>query len=146
MKKLMIKCVILTILFMKGSSIILKKLKDKKLLIHLLINYFIILVPPVIAAYLLDVNDNMTLFFEEVVGYSVGISGFIVIVMVDSAFNNIIIAGLIFFLIKLIISFLVYIAIYHKLKKAQWLSFLLSTILSMWGIAFGVFWMITVMQ
>ncbi|RED51652.1 hypothetical protein DFP95_14227 [Cohnella lupini] len=118
----------------------------RNLLHHLIIQYVIILFPPVAAALMFDVNQYISNFFEEFVGYSVGITGLVFMGILSSFLHNELVVTLIFLVIKIFALYPFFVIMYLKLKKARWLPVLISSLLSLWGVIFGVFWMFSAMQ
>ncbi|BFT69561.1 hypothetical protein PAENIP36_10030 [Paenibacillus sp. P36] len=121
-------------------------MKDRKYLNYLIINYLIIFVPPLSMSLLFDINHYITNYYEEFIGYSVGITGLILVNILDLIVKNEVVNGLIFLLIKILILYPFYITIVIKWRKLKWITYLISTLTSLWGIVFGFFWMAASMQ
>jgi hypothetical protein len=118
---------------------------ERKFFHHLITQYLIILFPPAIAAFILDINHYIS-NIEEFVGYSAGITGLIFLGILSSFLHNEVILSLIFLVIKIFALYPLFVFMYIKLKRARWLPVLISALLSLWGVVFGAFWMVAAMQ
>ena len=118
---------------------------ERKFFHHLIIQYVIILFPPAVAALMFDVNQYISNFFEEFVGYSVGITGLILMGILSTFLHNELIVTLIFFVIKIFVLYPYFVIMYLKLRRVRWLPVLISSFLSLWGVIVGVFWMFSAM-
>lgn len=99
-----------------------------------------------VAAIVLDANPYISNIFVEFIGYSVGLTGLIPMVILLLFHFNQLIAMLIFFLIKIFVLYPFFVFVYLKSKRVKWLPFMISSLLSLWGVFFGFFWMIAAMQ
>jgi len=121
-------------------------LLEKNFFHHLITQYVITLFPPMVAALMFDVNHYITNFFEEFVGYSVGITGLILMGILSSFLHNELIVSIIFLVIKIFVLYPFFVIMYIKLRRVRWLPLMISSLLSVWGVIFGVFWMFSAMQ
>lgn len=122
------------------------KILERNLLYHLIVQYIITWFPPAVAAIMLNVNPYISNIFEEFIAYSVGVTGLIPMAILLLFHFNPLIVMLIFFVIKIFVLYPFFVFVYLKSKRVKWLPFMISSLLSLWGVFLGFFWMVAAMQ
>ena len=89
------------------------KMKDKNILIKIIIQYLILIIIPIFFTYILQINKLINNPIEEYLFYSVGISGFILAIIIYLIIKNTFISLFIALLIKYIFIYIIYFYLYN---------------------------------
>lgn len=106
----------------------------------------VLIVPPLLAPLYLHINHYMNYPIEEFAGYACGVSGFILIIILHSAGLSDVAGSNLFMVLYLVMAILFFQRIYKKEGKRNIICIGVNLFLSLWSVAFGVFWMFSAMQ
>lgn len=116
---------------------------------YLLIQFSILIFPPLLATIMLEINNYIKDPFTEFLGYIFGISGLITIGFLFEFLGSLLtesIASLICICIYFIIAYWLFIKFYDGSEKRTVTVSIINLYLSVWSVLFGVFWMFAAMQ